>query len=78
MRCCRRWLFCGLLALGCAAPVLARDEKGKGSEAPVGGDYGTSVHFEKSPKEAAAKARQQEKLVFVVHISGLFEDSDYT
>ena len=40
--------------------------------------FGTSVDFVDSPKEAAALARQQEKLVFVLHVSGNFEDPRFT
>jgi hypothetical protein len=42
------------------------------------GDHGTSVHFFKSPSEAARAALKEEKLVFVLHISGLFEEPDFT
>ena len=42
------------------------------------GDHGTNVHFFKSPSEAARVAFKEEKLVFVLHISGLFEEPDYT
>ena len=42
------------------------------------GNYGTSVHFEKSPSEAAKLAQKEEKLVLVLHVSGLFEDPDFT
>jgi len=42
------------------------------------GDYGTSVHFVKTPSEAAKQALKEEKLVFVLHISGLFENPDFT
>ncbi len=50
-------------------PVLA-DE--------VCGEYGTSVLFADSPAAAARKALKEEKLVFVLHVSGLFEDSGLT
>lgn len=40
--------------------------------------YGTAVHFADSPKEAAALARKQQKLVFVLHVSGHFEDPRFT
>ena len=40
--------------------------------------YGTAVEFVDSPKEAAALARKQEKLVFVLHVSGHFEDPQFT
>ncbi len=42
------------------------------------GEFGTSVIFADSPIEAAKQALKQEKLVFVLHVSGLFEDSDFT
>lgn len=40
--------------------------------------HGTAVHFEKTPAEAAAKAKKEEKLVFVLHVSGHFEDPSIT
>ena len=40
--------------------------------------YGTAVEFVDTPKEAAAKARKEEKLVFVLHVSGHFEDPRFT
>ena len=43
-----------------------------------GGDYGTAVHFVKTPSEAARQALKEEKLVFVLHVSGLFENPDFT
>jgi hypothetical protein len=42
------------------------------------GDYGTSIEFEESPKDAAARAKKEEKLVFVLHVSGNFEDPRFT
>lgn len=42
------------------------------------GDHGTSVHFEPNPSAAAKRALKEEKLVLVLHISGLFENSDFT
>lgn len=40
--------------------------------------YGTKVHFQDTPKEAAALAKKLEKLVFVLHVSGHFEDPGLT
>ena len=40
--------------------------------------YGTRVRFEDTPKLAAAKAKQEQKLVFVLHVSGHFEDPGLT
>jgi hypothetical protein len=40
--------------------------------------YGTTIHFVDTPREAAALARKQEKLVLVLHVSGHFEDPSLT
>jgi len=48
------------------------------AEAATCGDHGTNVHFYKTPSEAARAAVKEEKLVFVLHISGLFEEPDFT
>ena len=40
--------------------------------------YGTSVQWIGSPSEAARIARENEKLVFVLHVSGYFEDPKFT
>jgi hypothetical protein len=42
------------------------------------GKYGTQVEFVDTPKEAAESAKKQEKLVFVLHLSGIFEDPKFT
>lgn len=42
------------------------------------GDYGTAVAFVDSPAAAAKQALKEEKLVFVLHVSGNFEVSEYT
>ena len=42
------------------------------------GACGTAVDFLDSPKEAAALAKKEEKLVFILHVSGLFEDPRFT
>jgi len=39
---------------------------------------GTAVTFLASPKIAAAQARQQQKLLFLLHVSGNFEDPGFT
>jgi hypothetical protein len=41
-------------------------------------NYGTSVAFLSSPADAAKQALRDQKLVFVLHISGNFEDSQFT
>ena len=64
-----------LTALLWAVPARAADEScGKcGNQS-----YGTSVEWSGSPSEAAAKAKKEEKLVFVLHVSGHFEDPKFT
>jgi hypothetical protein len=42
------------------------------------GAFGTSVDFVDTPSEAARLAKKQEKLVFVLHVSGNFEDPRFT
>ncbi len=42
------------------------------------GRFGTRIDFYKSPQEAATAALKEEKLVFVLHLSGIFEDSKFT
>ena len=41
-------------------------------------NYGTSVKFVNNPVEAARKATQNQKLLFMLHISGNFEDRQFT
>jgi hypothetical protein len=45
---------------------------------PPGETYGTQVRFLNNPETAADLARHDRKLLFVVHISGNFEDSCFT
>jgi hypothetical protein len=42
------------------------------------GKFGTQVEFVSTPKEAAEQARKEQKLVFVLHLSGIFEDPTLT
>lgn len=58
-------------ALGLAAASAQAEEK-------TCGEFGTSVQFEKTPSDAARKALKQEKLVFVLHVSGNFEEPEFT
>lgn len=45
---------------------------------PVGETYGTQVLFLNNREAAADMARREHKLLFVMHISGNFEDSCFT
>ena len=58
--------------------VAAVHPCGLPAEEATCGDHGTAVVFVDSPAEAAKQALKQEKLVFVLHVSGHFEVPDYT
>jgi len=47
-------------------------------EKPSCGQHGTTIDFLDSPKDAAVQARKEGKLVFVLHVSGNFEDPRFT
>ena len=53
-----------------AAPAVAAN--------PTTCGYGTKIDFVDNPKDAAALAKKQEKLVMVLHVSGYFEDPGLT
>jgi hypothetical protein len=54
-----------------STPVLDPKDKACGS-------YGTKIDFLDSPSEAAKLAKKENKLVFVLHVSGIFEDPKLT
>ena len=62
---------CGLQARDAAVPSPQCSSCGKET-------YGTSIDWSGTPAEAAKKAREEEKLVFVLHVSGRFEDPRFT
>jgi hypothetical protein len=49
-----------------------------GSSAADEACYGTKINFKDTPKLAAAAAKEREKLVFILHVSGHFEDPRFT
>jgi len=55
-------------------PIIKPPEKVKGTC----GKYGTNVEFVGTPSEAAREAKKEQKLVFVLHVSGYFEDPKLT
>jgi hypothetical protein len=57
-----------------AKPAVPADKKDEGGCA----GHGTSIDFYDTPSEAAALAKKSEKLVFVLHVSGNFEDPRFT
>lgn len=69
-------LFLGLGQLPAWSTDIAASTFGK--EATSCGEFGTSISFEPNPSAAARKALKDEKLVLVLHISGIFEDPGLT
>jgi len=86
MRCSWKWLaglcLAPLLAVGLA---LAGDSKVPSkldavvpNDKPTCGKHGTTIDFLDKPAAAAKQAKKEGKLVFVLHISGNFEDPRFT
>jgi len=75
------WLAAGLcLALASPGLLLAGEKKLDQDEqsSSTCGNHGTTIDFLDTPKEAAAQAKKEGKLVFVLHVSGNFEDPRFT
>ncbi len=75
-------LFPTALVFGfCASLVIADEARVKTTPEPKQPEtacHGTAVEFVSTPVEAAKVAAQQKKLVLVLHVSGHFEDPDFT
>ena len=61
-----------------AAAVGADEPQLKTEKQPSTACHGTAIDFVETPVEAAKLAAKQKKLVLVVHVSGYFEDPDFT
>ncbi|MSR30844.1 MAG: hypothetical protein EXR99_04985 [Gemmataceae bacterium] len=61
-------ILAGAILLGNYQPAQAEGCSG----------HGTTINFYDTPKEAAKVAKKEEKLVFVLHVSGNFEDPRFT
>ncbi len=64
-----RYMMLGAAVALIAAPLSAN---------PTTCGHGTKLDFVDSPKEAAALAKKEQKLVLVLHVSGHFEDPGLT
>jgi hypothetical protein len=77
---CLKWMTVGMAAAMLVASAGAKDQGKK----PTVGDpespscHGTAVNFVDTPSQAAKQAKKEEKLVFVLHVSGQFEDPSIT
>ncbi len=90
MKSCMKLMTAGLATAIFVGIAGAKDEKGlatrvaEGRPAPGAADqeapscHGTAVNFVATPSEAAKQAKKEEKLVFVLHVSGQFEDPTIT
>lgn len=67
-----------LLALAGLALAGESGAAGVKGDKPGCGQHGTTIDFFDSPKEAAAQAKKEGKLVLVLHVSGNFEDPRFT
>jgi hypothetical protein len=71
-----------LLATAAVVCGLATQSFAAGPTKPKSGEtcgrHGTEVAFVDTPSEAASQARRDEKLVFVLHVSGHFENPEFT
>jgi len=68
-------------ALGLSLALLAGSARADKAAKPAevcNGDFGTTVSFFKTPSEAATQAKKDQKLVMVLHVSGNFENPDFT
>lgn len=70
-------LHCWSLGLACLL-ALGLSYAGEKPATSDCGNHGTSIEFVATPAEAAKLARKKEKLVFVLHVSGHFEDPRFT
>jgi hypothetical protein len=61
-----------------AAHQLPASEQGSGRENVACETYGTQVSFLSNPADAARRAAKERKLLFVLHLSGNFEDARFT
>jgi ABC-type sugar transport system substrate-binding protein len=67
------WLTAAGLLLAPAAGFAAEPAKTSGCSG-----HGTNIDFYDTPQQAANAAAKAEKLVFVLHVSGHFEDPRFT
>lgn len=86
------WIFLGLFAFVTALAAVAQAQDGKksvrlqnhfpklaaGTTQSKDRTLDTAIHWETSVRQAAEKAQREGKLVFVIHVSGDFEDPEFT
>lgn len=73
----RSKLMSASFCLFLAAAVWADEPELKTERTPTA-CHGTTVEFVDNPVEAAQLAKKEKKLVLVLHVSGYFEDPNFT
>lgn len=58
--------------------VVVKKKAAQADLPQAGGDCGTAVRFAGTPFMAAMDAKKQDKLIFLLHVSGNFEDPRFT
>lgn len=67
------------LAAAVVSPAFAQDKDCKKACGKCGQEkFGTSISWKGTPTDAAVLAKKQEKLLFILHVSGNFEDAKFT
>lgn len=66
------------LMLGAAVALGFASSAAPASAIPTTCGHGTKIDFVETPKEAAAIAKKEQKLVLVLHVSGHFENPGLT
>ena len=71
----RRFSLAAVAGLALCVPAVGGGKPdAKPAEGATCGSYGTTIEFLETPREAAAQAKKEGKLVFVLHVSGHLED----
>ena len=66
------------LCLLLAAALWADQPELRTGDRPSTACHGTAINFVDTPVAAAKLAAKEKKLVLVLHVSGYFEDPDFT
>lgn len=61
-----------------APPLALPAEPAELQTLPIVESFGTAVHFVRSPQVANRQAQAEDKLAFILHVSGNFEDPGFT
>ncbi len=72
------WLTTAAMLAAPLAGYAAEPVKSEIKEGATCAAHGTTIDFYDTPQQAANAALKAEKLVFVLHVSGNFEDPRFT